>query len=73
MQKFLPSLVSAALAVALTGCLQSEQQNERVVIKKNPYPSTYKVLPLQTTLIKNATVLTAVSYTHLTLPTIYSV
>ena len=58
MQKFLPSLVSAALAVALTGCLQSEQQNERVVIKKNPYPSTYKVLPLQTTLIKNATVLT---------------
>ena len=58
MQKFLPSLVSAALAVALTGCLQSEQQNERVVINKNPYPSTYKVLPLQTTLIKNATVLT---------------
>jgi imidazolonepropionase-like amidohydrolase len=58
MQKFLPSLVSAALAVALTGCLQSEQQNERVVINKNPYPSTYKALPLQTTLIKNATVLT---------------
>lgn len=58
MQKFLPSLVSAALAVALTGCLQSEQQDEKVVINKNPYPSTYKVLPLQTTLIKNATVLT---------------
>lgn len=58
MQKFLPSLVSAALAVTLTGCLQSEQQNERVVINKNPYPSTYKALPLQTTLIKNATVLT---------------
>ena len=58
MQKFLPSLVSAALAIALTGCLQSEQQDEKVVINKNPYPSTYKVLPLQTTLIKNATVLT---------------
>tara|TARA_R110000744_G_scaffold35132_6_gene81611 strand:+ start:8544 stop:9926 length:1383 start_codon:yes stop_codon:yes gene_type:complete len=58
MQKFLPSIVSTALAVALTGCLQSEQQDEKVVINKNPYPSTYKVLPLQTTLIKNATVLT---------------
>jgi imidazolonepropionase-like amidohydrolase len=42
----------------LTGCLQSEQQDEKVVINKNPYPSTYQVLPLQTTLIKNATVLT---------------
>ena len=58
MQKFLPSLVMAALSVALTGCLQSEQQDEKVVINKNPYPSTYKVLPQQTTLIKNATVLT---------------
>jgi imidazolonepropionase-like amidohydrolase len=58
MQKFLPSLVTAALAVALTGCLQSEQQDEKVVINKNPYPSTYKALPLETTLIKNATVLT---------------
>ncbi|MFT5816145.1 MAG: imidazolonepropionase-like amidohydrolase, partial [Psychroserpens sp.] len=58
MQKFLPSLVMAALSVALTGCLQSEQQDEKVVINKNPYPSTYKALPLQTTLIKNATVLT---------------
>ncbi len=58
MKKFLPSLVMAALSVALTGCLQSEQQDEKVVINKNPYPSTYKALPLQTTLIKNATVLT---------------
>ncbi|UUO24634.1 amidohydrolase [Colwellia sp. M166] len=58
MQKFLPSLVMAALSVALTGCLQNEQQDEKVVINKNPYPSTYQVLPLQTTLIKNATVLT---------------
>lgn len=58
MQKFLPSLVMAALSVALTGCLQNEQQDEKVVINKNPYPSTYQVLPQQTTLIKNATVLT---------------
>tara|TARA_R110000787_G_scaffold166623_4_gene279632 strand:+ start:18 stop:1373 length:1356 start_codon:yes stop_codon:yes gene_type:complete len=48
----------AALSVALTGCLPSEQQDEKVLINKNPYPSTYKALPLQTTLIKNATVLT---------------
>jgi imidazolonepropionase-like amidohydrolase len=58
MQKFLPSLVMAALSVALSGCLQSEQQDEKVVINKNPYPSTYQPLPQQTTLIKNATVLT---------------
>ncbi|SEK70526.1 Imidazolonepropionase [Colwellia chukchiensis] len=58
MQKFFPSVVMAALTVALTGCLQSEQQNEKVVFNDNPYPSTYKVLPSQTTLIKNATVLT---------------
>jgi len=58
MKKFLPSLVVAAVSVALTGCLQSEQQDEKVRINKNPYPSTYQALPLQTTLIKNATVLT---------------
>ncbi len=58
MQKFLPSLVMAALSVALTGCLPSEQQDAKVVFNKNPYPSTYQALPLQTTLIKNATVLT---------------
>jgi imidazolonepropionase-like amidohydrolase len=58
MQKFLPSLVMAALSVSLTGCLQSEQQDAKVSINKNPYPSTYQVLPKQNTLIKNATVLT---------------
>ena len=58
MQKLLPSFAMAAISVALTGCLQSEQQDAKVEINKNPYPSTYKVLPQQTTLIKNATVLT---------------
>ena len=58
MQKFLPSLVMAALSVSLTGCLQSEQQDAKVLINKNPYPSTYQALPKQNTLIKNATVLT---------------
>jgi len=58
MQKFIPSLLMAAVSVALSGCMQSEKQDERVVINKNPYPSTYQVLPNQTTIIKNATVLT---------------
>jgi len=58
MQKFIPSLVMAAISISLTGCLESVQQDEKVVINKNPYPSTYQVLPNQTTLIRNATVLT---------------
>ncbi|GAA5139759.1 amidohydrolase [Thalassotalea piscium] len=58
MNKYLPSLLVAAVSVALTGCLQTEAQDEKVVINKNPYPSAYKVLPSQVTLIKNATVLT---------------
>ncbi len=58
MQKFIPSLLMATISVALSGCLQSEQQDEKVVINKNPYPSTYHALPSQPTLIHNATVLT---------------
>ncbi len=57
MKKYLPSALMVASSLALTGCLQS-QQDEKVTINKNPYPSTYKVLPQQTTLVKNATVLT---------------
>ena len=58
MNKYLPSMLVAAISVALTGCLQTEAQGEKVVINKNPYPSAYSVLPSQMTLIKNATVLT---------------
>ncbi|GHF83696.1 amidohydrolase [Thalassotalea marina] len=58
MQKFIPSLLVAAVSVGLTGCLQSEKQAEKVEFNKNPYPSTYKALPQQTTLLRNATVLT---------------
>ena len=57
MHKIVPSLVMAAVSVALTGCMQSEQQDAKVTINKNPYPSTYQVLPSQKTLIQNATVL----------------
>ncbi len=58
MQKFIPSLLMATISVALTGCLQSEAQDEKVVINKNPYPSTYQPLASKSLLIRNATVLT---------------
>ena len=58
MQKFIPSLVVVAISVSLSACMQSEKQDEQVIIKKNPYPSTYQVLPNPAVIIKNATVLT---------------
>ena len=56
--KFRLSLLTITLSLSLTACLQSEMQDAKVSINKNPYPSTYQALPQQTTLIKNATVLT---------------
>ena len=58
MHKFMPPLVVTAVSIALTGCLQSEKQDAKVVINKNPYPSTYQALPQQKTVITGATVLT---------------
>lgn len=58
MQKFVPTLLVAGISLALTACMQSEKQDPRVTINKNPYPSTYQVLPSTSTLLKNATVLT---------------
>jgi imidazolonepropionase-like amidohydrolase len=58
MQKLAPSLLVAGLSVALTACLQTEQQDAKVTINKNPYPSTYQPLPSQSVLFKGATVLT---------------
>ncbi|WP_448563555.1 amidohydrolase [Thalassotalea ganghwensis] len=58
MKNFIPSLVVAAVTVALTGCMQSEQQDPKVTLNKNPYPSTYQPVASTLTLIKNATVLT---------------
>jgi imidazolonepropionase-like amidohydrolase len=58
MKKFLLSSTVVAVTVALSGCLQSEAQDPFVSIDKNPYPSTYQVLPRENTLITNATVLT---------------
>lgn len=49
-------------AIALSACgpqdSQKGAQSAHQKINTNPYPSTYKVLPRQTTLITNATVLT---------------
>ncbi|GAA0780759.1 MULTISPECIES: amidohydrolase [Pseudomonadati] len=58
MTKMTPSLVMIAVTAALVGCNQSEAQDPKVTINKNPYPSTYQVLPSTKTIIKNATVLT---------------
>ena len=52
------SLVVAAVSLTLTACLPSDKQDEKVTINKNPFPSSYKVLPQQSTLFTNATVLT---------------
>ena len=52
-----PTLLAVSVSLALSGCLQSEQQDPKVSINKNPYPSTYQVMPQQSTLIKNTTVL----------------
>ncbi len=52
------SLLALAVCAALVGCQQSEPQDPKVSYNKNPYPSTYKPLAQNTTLIKNATVLT---------------
>lgn len=57
MYKFAPSIVVAGIAAALMGCQDHGPQKEKVTIEKNPYPSTYKPVPSQSTLITNATVL----------------
>jgi len=58
MLKRVPSLLVIAVATALAGCQQAEPQDPKVTINKNPYPSTYKPLASEATLLKGATVLT---------------
>lgn len=52
------SLVMVVISFTLTACLPNEQQDDKVTINKNPFPSTYQVLPQQNTLFTHATVLT---------------
>ncbi len=57
--KFTLTLLSTSiLSLSLTACLPNEKQDAKVVINKNPYPSTYQALPSQSTLLTNATILT---------------
>ncbi|WP_019025856.1 amidohydrolase [Colwellia piezophila] len=49
---------TSLLTLGLTACLPNEKQDAKVVINKNPYPSTYQALPAQNTLLTNATILT---------------
>ncbi len=51
-------LLIASISLSLTACVPSEKQDPKLSINKNPYPSTYKALPQQSTLFTNATVLT---------------
>ncbi|KGJ96228.1 amidohydrolase [Colwellia psychrerythraea] len=51
-------LATSMLSLGLTACLPNEKQDAKVVINKNPYPSTYQALPAQSTLLTNATILT---------------
>ncbi|MEZ9368940.1 amidohydrolase [Shewanella sp. 10N.286.51.B2] len=57
MAKMAPRLIVIAISTALLGC-NSAQQDPKVSINKNPYPSTYQVMPRTSTLLINATVLT---------------
>lgn len=58
-KKFAFTLITTSMvSLGLTACLPNEQQDAKVVINKNPYPSTYQVLPAQSTLLTNATILT---------------
>ncbi|MGL1958915.1 MAG: amidohydrolase [Colwellia sp.] len=46
------------IPLCLSACLPNEAQDAKVTINKNPFPSTYKPLPQQNTLLTNATILT---------------
>ena len=51
-------VATGILSLGLTACLPNEKQDAKVVINKNPYPSTYQALPAQSTILTNATILT---------------
>ncbi|MBU2923317.1 amidohydrolase [Colwellia sp. 1_MG-2023] len=54
------SLALTAVSLTLAACSPNEKQDDKVTINKNPFPSTYKVLPQQNTLFTNATVLNGI-------------
>jgi imidazolonepropionase-like amidohydrolase len=58
MARPVPSLVFLTVVASLAACSPSEQQDPKVTINENPYPSTYQPLPNDTLILKNAIVLT---------------
>jgi hypothetical protein len=52
------SLILGVLSISLTACFPYEEQTKKVIINKNPYPSTYQSLPAESLLLINATILT---------------
>jgi len=52
------SLILGVLSISLTACFPYEEQAKKVIINKNPYPSTYQALPAESLLLINATILT---------------
>lgn len=53
----LTALSISVMSLSLTACLPNGEQDSKVTINKNPYPSTYQAMPAQATLLTNATIL----------------
>ncbi len=51
-------VATSMMSLSLTACLPNEKQDAKVVINKNPYPSTYQSLASDNILLTNATILT---------------
>lgn len=51
-------MTTTLLSLSLTACVPDEKQDSKVVINKNPYPSTYQPIPANEILLTNATILT---------------
>jgi imidazolonepropionase-like amidohydrolase len=50
--------IASILLLDLIACVPNDPQDAKIVINKNPYPSTYQSLPASSILLKNATILT---------------
>jgi len=54
----LSAIAISVAALSLSACSPKTEQDAKVTINKNPYPSTYQAMPAKTTLLTNATILT---------------
>jgi imidazolonepropionase-like amidohydrolase len=53
----LSTIALSVMSLSLTACLPNSEQDDKITINKNPYPSTYQAMPAQATLLTNATIL----------------